>query len=157
MRRSFGKNSFRFYRPRGVPKPHHCPETGEEVTYYHCASECSKHDVHVEGDIPRCKYEHDELQASGYYAKTEDEWLEALSEIDPQTYQRLTEEKRNRERVLEEMKAERSSVVTENDGEEREQEPQNPEQDGEDEPESDEDPFEEDEVDEDEESDDWWK
>jgi len=156
MRRSFGSNSFRpFYRPRGVPKPHHCPETGEVVSYYHCASECSKHGVHVEGDLPRCKYEHEDLQASGFYAKTEDEWLDVLSETDPETYQRLIEEKRNRERVLEEMEAERSGVMTETSRDEQDRESQNPEQDDKAKPESEEDAFEE-EAEEDEDPDDWW-
>lgn len=122
------RSSNKYIRMRGVqgrytgPVPDHiCPETGEEVSYYHCASECPKYGIHVKGDLPRCKYEYEELKSSGFYARTEEEWLDHLQEADPETWQRLIEEKRNNERVLAEMEAERSSVVAETEHDEEEQ------------------------------------
>jgi hypothetical protein len=60
--------------------------------------------VHTEGDLPRCKYEYDELVESGYYARG-DEWLEHLHRADPETWCRLIEEKRIQEEVSREIES----------------------------------------------------
>jgi hypothetical protein len=132
-----------FYRPRrsnkyirrrgpggydGPVPPHTCPETGQEVTYYYCASECPKYGVHIDGDVPRCRHEFEKLRSEGYYAKG-DEWLEYLEDLDPQTWQRLIEEKRNRERVLEEMENERQGDMNQSEETEKEKSATVPEKD----------------------------
>jgi hypothetical protein len=108
----------RFFRPRrsnkylrmsGGGRPAvplvYCPEMGEEVPYTHCF-ECPHFRVFAEGDIERCRYEYEELKQRGYYAKDQDEWLEYLHDLDPETWQELIEQKENMERVRAEMEAE---------------------------------------------------
>ncbi|RKY12743.1 MAG: hypothetical protein DRP65_00035 [Planctomycetota bacterium] len=155
-----------FYRPRssnkymkmsgrrghsgGVPGRNYCPETGEEVLYSVCA-QCSKYGVWEEGDLQRCRYEHDELKKAGFYSNNQDKWLEYLHDLDPKTWQELIEEKRNTERVLAEMEAEKSGAVAET-----EQEEPHAESNKEDEQVNPSDKGDEDEEDEDDDSDDWW-
>ena len=121
MMGKFSGRGFRApYGSRGVPTVHYCPETGEEVFYHDCAR-CEKFGVYEEGDISRCVHEHEDLKKMGFYAKTEDEWLECLRDTDYETYCRLLEEKRERERVLAEMEGERSGFVSEgNEGDKSE-------------------------------------
>jgi len=98
-------NSRRPFFKGPVPRQY-CPETGEEVFYEGCALNCPKYGVHAEGDLPRCQYEYEELKDSGFYARTDEEWLDHLQHADPETWQRLIEEKRNNERVRTVMEAE---------------------------------------------------
>ena len=111
MGRSSGRGFRSPYGGRGVPKAHFCPETGEEVFYHDCA-QCKKFGVYEEGDLSRCVHEHAELKKNGFYAKTEDEWLECLRDTDYGTYCRLLEERRERERALAEIEAEKSGSVS---------------------------------------------
>ncbi len=114
MAKFYGRGFRPTYRGGGAPKRNYCPDTGEEVFYHDCVK-CKKFGVHEEGDIERCAYEHAELKKNGFYAKTEDEWLECLRDTDYETYCRLIEEKRTRERVLAEMEAEKSGSVSHED------------------------------------------
>jgi hypothetical protein len=140
----------------GIVPPHVCPETGENVSYYTCASECTKWGIHTEGDVHRCKYEYEELKSSGFYARTEDEWLEHLQVAEPDTYRRLIEEKREKERVIAEMEAERSDAMGQAKDEEQEKQ-EDTENDDENEQEELHDEDDEDEGDEEEDEDnDWW-
>jgi hypothetical protein len=115
---------YRGSRPRGYrgPVPQHiCPDTGEEVSYFMCASRCPKYAVHTEGDPPRCVYEYEELKSSGFYARTEEEWLDHLHDAEPETWQRLVEEKKSRERVSEEIEAGRMGIVGDSEYNDEEQ------------------------------------
>ena len=115
MRKFFRPRFSGPYRSFGIRRPRmgatvYCPERDEDVTYYQCI-ECPQFGVWEDGDLERCKFEAEDLRSKGYYAKDQDEWFEYLHDLDPKTWQQLIEEKRNRERVLEEMEAERQGNV----------------------------------------------
>lgn len=97
------------YGSRGMQTTHRCPETGEEVTYLTC-EKCQQYGVWAEGDLHRCRHEFEELEEAGFYAKTQEEWEAHIETLDPGTYQRLIEEKRDRERALEELEDERTDA-----------------------------------------------
>lgn len=157
---------------RGPAPPHICPENGEEVSYYTCASRCPKHGVHAEGDLPRCVHEYEKLKSEGFYARTQEEWLEHLHDADPEEWQRLVEEEKERERVREMIDAdwfggprkiesnteeqERETVKEDNSGNENEEEKKQTEDGGKGEDKDDDYDRDEDDEDEEEESDGWW-
>jgi len=92
--------------PRNTVPVFNCPETGEKVTFRECMG-CPRFQVWDEdgSGFQRCWYEH---ESPGRL--TEEGWLDRLRETDAETYERLIEEKQNRERVLTEIEAERAEL-----------------------------------------------
>jgi len=105
-------NRFGAYRPRRTAW-HFCPDTQEEVPVSQCV-ECPKWGVHEEGDVARCFYEYQDLKRAGFYVRSQEGWLDVLEGVDPETHRRLVQEKRDRERVLEEMEEEKKSRPEDN-------------------------------------------
>jgi len=106
---SFGRSLF---RPRGfgryVPQVD-CPERGAKVWFDECVR-CDKFALwHKNDGIRRCWHEFKALEARGFY--DEEKWLSFLEKADPETFAELQEEKRNRERVLREMEAEKAELA----------------------------------------------
>jgi len=100
-------------RPRfegRLPSPQvFCPEAGREIAFAFC-QECPEFRVWdaQDGDFRRCRHEYLSLEAKGYYDGT---WDDHPENFDPETFERLQEEKRTRERVLREMEAEKNELV----------------------------------------------
>jgi len=109
---SFG-NSLVRPRSRGfgryVPQVD-CPERGAKVWFDECVR-CERFQVwhSADGDFKRCFYEFKDLEARGFY--DEEKWLSYLEKADPETFAEIQEEKRNRERVLAEMEAEKAELA----------------------------------------------
>lgn len=119
----------------------------EYLTGYHCWMNCPFGRPICDLNVRLIK---------GLLCQNQDDWLEYLHNLDPETWQELIEESRNTKRVLAEMKSESSSVVAETEDED---EVQNAETDKEDEEEKSSnggDENEHDDEDKDDESDDWW-
>jgi len=107
---AFGRSLFR-PRSRGfrpyVPQVD-CPERGIKVWFDECVR-CEKFALwHEKDEIRRCWHEFKALEARGYYDGT---WDEHPENFDPDTFAQLQEEKRNRERVLAEMEAEKAELA----------------------------------------------
>lgn len=85
-----------------------CPERGAKVWFDECVR-CEKFALwHSKDEIQRCWHEFKALEARGYYDGT---WQDHPENYDPETFAQLREEKRNRERVLREMEAERAELA----------------------------------------------
>lgn len=70
-----------------------CPEAGETINFENCLR-CARFAVWSEkdGDFRRCWYEFKDLESRGYY--DEEKWLSHLETTDPETFERIQEEKR---------------------------------------------------------------
>jgi hypothetical protein len=84
-----------------------CPERGEKVWFDACVR-CEKFAVwHSKDEISRCWHDFKALEERGYYDGT---WDSHPENFDPETFVQLQDEKRNRERVLREMEAEKAEL-----------------------------------------------
>jgi hypothetical protein len=91
----------------------HCPERDDSVLRVDCLA-CPRYGVWHEGDMKRCKHEYEERKSNGLYAESEEEWLDHLQQADPETWQEVIEEKRNHERVREEIEREKPANLGNN-------------------------------------------
>jgi hypothetical protein len=90
---------------RGADLLVHCAEQGKEVSVRSECWNCKKLGVWVEGDTHRCLYEYRRLKSEGFYAKTHEEWMEALRNTDPELYAELAAKERHNEEVRANMEA----------------------------------------------------
>jgi hypothetical protein len=70
-----------------------CPEAGATISFENCLR-CPKYAVWnvQDGEFKRCWHEYKALEERGYY--DEEKWMSHLETTDPETFERIQEEKR---------------------------------------------------------------
>jgi hypothetical protein len=88
-------------------RPVDCPELGTQVHFSTCLR-CDRHQIwDPKDEIKRCWYEYKDLKSRGYYDGT---WDDHPENFDPETFQKIQEEKRLNEEILRKMEAERPEL-----------------------------------------------
>lgn len=104
----YAKNTSR-HRPARVCNPgtRECPELGKEVYIFECL-ECEKYAIwHEKDEFRMCYYEFKELESRGRYDGT---WDDHPENFDPETFERIREEKRRNEEINRELDLERAEL-----------------------------------------------
>ena len=85
-------------------RPVDCPELGEQVSFVTCLR-CDRHRIwHEKDEVACCWYEYRDLKSRGYYDGT---WDDHPENFDPETFQRIQEQKRLYESINREMEQEK--------------------------------------------------